>query len=237
MRELARLIRTLPVLSFLLFPRAAFAGGACCSVAGANSSGPTLTLVGATAMNHEVIGGGAYELDQQALILKLGKPLGRGFILQAQMGMPASTKLSHQAMELNGKGGLIYGAGLGYKLPRLLDPVDFSMSISYSRSQGDLSKDEAGPIDQAFRINEFQALFIGEAALTSKTALYGGLRIYSGKNQLENNITGAKISGDQEGSLAGLAGLRHSLSEKLSLVADAGFGHTKVLGLGLIFSF
>lgn len=188
-------------------------------------------------MNHEVIGGDAYNMDQQALILKLGKPIGKGFVLQAQIGLPAGTKLSHRTMELNGKGGLIYGGGLGYKLPRLLAPVEFFVSAGYSRALSYLNNDEAGAVDRSFRINEFQALFIGEAALAPKTALYCGLRAYSGKNQLEDNDTGGKFSGKQEGSLAGLAGIRHGLSDKLSLVADVGFGHTEVIALGAILSF
>ncbi|MEK7721407.1 MAG: hypothetical protein AAB359_03350, partial [Elusimicrobiota bacterium] len=176
-------------------------------------------------------------LDQQALILKLGKPLGGGFILQAQIGLPTATKLSHQEMELGGNGGLILGANLGYKLPRFLDPVDFFVAISHSHSLGYLARDEAGAVDLTFRIAELQALFIGETALTSKTALYAGLRAYSGKNRLKNNKTRAKTNGDQEGSLAGLAGIRQKLSDKLSLAADVGFGHTKVFSLGVSFSF
>lgn len=197
----------------------------------------TLTLVGASAMNHEAIRADTYKMHQQALILKLGKPLGRGLVLQAQAGLPAATKLSHGNMELSGKGGLIYGAGLGYKLPRLIEPITLTASAGYSRALGRLDRDGAGTIDQSFRINEFQFLLIGEAALTSKTALYGGLRAYSGKNQLKDNKTGEKFNGDQEGNIAGLAGLRHSLSEAFSLVADAGFGHTQVIGLGAVYSF
>lgn len=237
MRKIRRLVRTLPVLSLLLFPRAVYAGGACCSASGGGSDRTSLTLVGASAINHEVIGGEPYELDQQALIFKLGKPIGRGFVVQAQLGSPTSTELSHQAMRLSGRGGLIYGAGLGYKLPRFLDPVELFTSVSYSRALGYLDRDGSGAIDQTFRINEFQALLLGEAALNAKLALFGGLRVYSGKNQLKDNKTGAKFNGDQEGSLAGLAGLRYSLSENLSLVADAGFGHTRVIGIGAVFLF
>ena len=115
--------------------------------------------------------------------------------------------------------------------------MDFFAAISHSHSLGYLDRAETGAVDQTFRIAELQALFIGETALTSKTALYGGLRAYSGKNRLKDNKTGAKTNGDQEGSLAGLAGIRHSLSDKLSLVADAGFGHTRVIGIGAVFSF
>jgi len=215
----------------------AFASGACCSVSNGDTKRLNLTLVGASAMNHEAIGADTYELSQQALLLKLGKPIGRGFILQAQIGLPTSTELSHEQMELSGRGGLIYGAGVGYKLPRFLDPVDLTVSASFSRSLGYLDKDMTGTIDQSFHINEFQVLFIGETALTEKTALYAGVRAYSGKNQLKDNSTGTKINGDQEGSLAGLAGIRYNLAEKLSLVADAGFGHTRVIGFGAVFSF
>lgn len=227
----------LQVLFLALSPSSVFAGGACCSVANAGSDKVTLTLVGALAMNHEVIGADTYKMDQQALILKLGKPLGRGFVLQAQAGLPTSTELSHQTMRLSGRGGLILGIGLGYKLPRFLEPLDFFASIGHSHSLGYLDRDETGVIDRTFRIAELQALFIGEVALNTKLALFGGLRVYSGKNQLKDNKTGAKFNGDQEGSLAGLAGLRYNLSEKLNLVADAGFGHTKVLGIGAVFSF
>lgn len=228
------------ILAALLLPlsnTAVRAGGACCSVANAGSDKTTLTLVRASAMNHEAIGADTYKMDQQALILKLGKPVGRGFILQAQAGLPTATKLSHGSMELSGKGGLIYGIGIGYKLPGSLGPVTLSASAGYSRALGTLDRDEAGAIDRSFRINEFQALLIGEAPLTPKTALYGGLRAYSGKNQLKDNKTGEKFNGDQEGNIAGLAGLRHRLHDNFSLVADAGFGHTKVLGLGAVLSF
>lgn len=237
MKRSLRNISTLAALLLPLFPASVSAGGACCSVANAGSDKVTLTLVGASAMNHEVIGADAYKMDQQALILKLGKPLGRGFVLQAQAGLPTATKLSHGSMELNGKGGLIYGLGVAYKLPSLIEPITLSVLAGYSRALGTLDRDEAGPIDQSFRINEFQALLIGEAALTAKTALYGGLRAYSGKNQLKDNKTGQEFNGDQEGNIAGLAGIRHSLSETFSLVADAGVGHTQVIGIGAVLSF
>lgn len=229
-----------PVLATLLLPLTyspISAGGACCSVANAGSDKTTLTLVGASAMNHEVVGADTYIMDQQALILKLGKPVGRGIILQAQAGLPIATKLSHGSRELSGKGGLIFGMGIGYKLPGSLGPITLAMSAGYSRAMGMLDRDVTGSIDQSFRINEFQALLIGEAALAPKTALYGGLRAYSGKNQLEDNTTGQKFNGDQEGNIAGLAGLRHRLHDNFNIVADAGFGHTKVIGLGAVLSF
>jgi len=232
-----RAILALPVLSLSLFTGTAFASGACCSIPMADSSRMNLTLVGASAGSHETIGGNTYNLSQQALLLKLGKPLGGGFLVNAQIGLPMATKLSRHGKELRGGGGLILGIGLGYKLPRFLDPVDFFMTVSHSHSLGDLDRGEAWAIDQTFRIAELQALFIGEAALTSKTALYGGLRAYSGKNRLKDNKTGAKVNGNQEGSLAGLAGIRHRLSDKFSMVADAGFGHTRVVGIGAVFSF
>ncbi len=228
---------SLLALASCLLPAAAFAGGACCSLASADPSRLNLTLVGASARNHEMIAGATYELAQQALMLKLGKPLGRGFVLQAQAGLPVSTELSHQAAKLRGKGGFIYGAGLGYKLPRFLGPVDFFASVSYSRALGYLDRDNSGALDQSFQINEFQTVFTGETSLTSKLYLYGGLRAYSGKAQLKNNKTGGKLNGDQEGNYAGLAGIRRTLSDKLSLVVDAGFGHTKVIGVGAILSF
>ncbi|MBI4350145.1 MAG: hypothetical protein HY550_01795 [Elusimicrobia bacterium] len=237
LRKFAGFILSLSVIALPALNGTAFASGACCSVSGGDPKRLSLTVVGASAMNHEAIGADTYELSQQALLLKLGKPVGRGFVLQAQVGLPAATELSHEQMELSGRGGLIYGAGVGYKLPRFLEPVDLTVSASFSRSLGYLDKDMAGTIDQSFRINEFQVLFIGETALSAKTALYAGLRAYSGKNQLKDNSTGAKVNGDQEGSLAALAGIRYNLAEKLSLVADAGFGHTRVIGIGAVFSF
>lgn len=236
-RKFAGLLFALPVLALPALRGTAFASGACCSIARGESDKLNLTLVGASAMNHEELGADMYDLGQQALLLKLGKPLGGGFTLQAQLGLPTATELSHDGMEQSGSGGFIYGAGLGYKLPRFLDPVDLYASASFSRSRANLDSDGMGAIDRSFRINEFQLLFIGETALTAKTSLYAGLRAYSGKNQLKDNTTGTRSNGDQEGSLAGLAGLRYNLSEKLSLVADAGFGHTRVIGLGAAFSF
>lgn len=225
------------IIALLFLAGRAVAGGACCSVANSGSDKMTLTLVGASATNHEVVSADTYKMDQQALILKLGKPLGLGFVLQAQAGLPTATKLSHRSMELSGKGGLIYGIGLGYKLPSLIEPITISASAGYSRALGTLDRDEAGTINRSFRINEFQALLIGEAALTSNAALYGGLRAYSGKNQLKDNETGQKFNGDQEGNIAGLAGVRYRFSDRFSMVADAGFGHTKVLGIGAVFSY
>lgn len=237
MKRSLRSISTLTALLLPLFNASVNAGGACCSVANAGSDKATLTLVGASAMNHEVVGAGTFKMDQRALILKLGKPVGRGFVLQAQAGLPTATKLSHGAMELSGKGGFIYGLGVGYKLPSLIEALTFSASVGYSRALGTLDKDETGTIAQSFRINEFQALLIGETALTPKTALYGGLRAYTGKNQLKNNKTGERFNGDQEGNIAGLAGIRHSLYDNFSLVADAGVGHTQVIGIGAVYSF
>lgn len=233
----ARLSVLLAIIALPALHGSAFASGACCSVSGGDPGRLSITVVGASAMNHEVIGADTYELSQQALLLKLGKPVGRGFVLQAQIGLPTATKLSHKQMDFSGNGGLIYGAGVGYKLPRLFNPVDFSVSASYSRSLAYLDKDMTGTIDQTFHINEFQVLFIGETAVAAKTALYAGLRAYSGKNQLKDNRAGSKANGDQEGSLAGLAGIRHQLSDKISLAADAGFGHTRVLGVGAVLSF
>lgn len=237
MRKFAGLLFTLQALALPALNGTAFASGACCSIARAGADKVSLTLVGASAMNHETIGADKYDLSQQALLLKVGKPLGGGFVLQAQVGLPTATELSHQGMEQSGSGGLIYGAGLGYKLPRLLDPVDLYASAGYSRSRGDLDSDGMGDIDRSFHINEFHFLLLGEAALGAKTSVYGGFRAYSGKNQLKDNSTGAKTNGDQEGSLAGLAGVRQELSEKLSLIVDAGFGHTRVIGIGAVFSF
>lgn len=236
-RKSACFILSLAVLALPALHGTAFGAGACCSVARPGSERMSLTVVGASAKSHETIGGDTYELSQQALLLKFGKPIGRGFILQALIGLPTATELSRQEIKLSGNGGLILGVGLGYKLPRFLDPVDFFAAISHSHSHGYLDRGETGAVGQTFRIAELQALFIGETALTSKTALYAGLRAYSGKNRLENNKTGNKLNGDQEGSLAGLAGIRYSVSDKFSLVADAGFGHTRVLGIGVVFSF
>lgn len=237
MHKTALVSLLLAVLAQAALNSTAFASGACCSVSNGDPERLSITMVGASAMNHEAVGADTYELSQQALLLKFGKPVGRGFVLQAQIGLPTATELSHEQMELSGRGGLIYGAGIGYKLPRFLDPLDFSVSASFSRSLGYLDEDMAGTIDQSFHINEFQMLFVGEAALGAKTSLYGGLRAYSGKNQLKDNSTGTKTNGDQEGSLAALAGIRQKLSEKISLAADAGFGHTRVIGIGAVYMF
>lgn len=230
----------LPVLALLLLAlstASAYAGGACCSVSGPGSESPTLTVVGASAMNHEIVGGTSYKLEQRALILKVGKPLGNGFILQAQLGMPTGTELTGQAAELSGRSGLIYGAGLGYKPPRRLGPFKFFASLSYSRAIASLDRATSQAVDRYFLISEFQALLLAEMPLAARTSFYTGPRAYSGKNRLTDRKAGNTVNGDQEGNLGWVAGARYNLSDKLALIADAGFGHTKVLGLGAVLSF
>lgn len=221
----------------LALPGFVSAGGACCAVSKADPGRQSLALVAASAVNHETVSGSAYELSQQAFLLKLGRPLGKGFTLQAQAGLPTATKLSHQGMELSGRGGLIYGAGLGYRLPRFLGSADFHVSAGYTRAAGSLDRDDGISVDREFRISELQGLLIGEAPLTPLASAYAGVRAYSGRNQLKDNRTGEKLNGEQEGNVAGLAGLRYALTERLSLAADAGFGHTKVFSLGAALSF
>lgn len=185
-----------------------------------------------------MIADNTYNLTQQAMLLRLGYPFGPGLVLQGQVGLPVATKLSHGSLDMKGNGGIIYGAGLGYELPHIFSILEFYASVSYTRSYGSLDKmDDLEDIDQTFRISEFQGLFLGEMDLSSSTALYGGVRAYSGKNQLKDNRTGTRLKGEREGNLSPLAGLRQRLADNLSLVADGGFGHTKVVGLGAIWSF
>ncbi|MDA8132860.1 MAG: hypothetical protein M0011_15260 [Elusimicrobia bacterium] len=224
----------LPLSSLLAFsPVTVHAGGACCSVAKAGGDRLTITVVGAAAANHERLEGAAYEVRQQAVLLKAARPMGKGFSLQAQLGRPTYTKLSHQGMRQTGRGGLIYGGALAYKPPFSLGRTDFFISLGHSRSSGSIQRDGSAPVDRSFRITEWQALFMAETPLTAKASLYAGLRAYSARNRL----AGAALSGEPEGNLGGVAGLRYGADEGLGLIADAGFGHTKVLGAGVSFSF
>lgn len=184
-------------------PGQAYGSGACCAVTKGGSGKINLSIVGSSAWSHEMIADNTFNLTQQAVILKLGYPFGPGFLLQGQVGMPAATKLSHEALNMRGSGGIIYGVGLGYELPQFLNPVEFFASVSYTRSQNSLERMEGVgadvSTDQTFFISEVQGLFLGEIDLLSRTALYGGVRFYSGKNQLKDNQTNIKESGEEKG--------------------------------------
>ena len=231
------------LLAIILFPSLsgqAYGSGACCAVTKGRSGKINLSVVGSSAWSHEMIADNTYNLTQQAVMLKLGYPFGPGFLLQGQVGMPAATKLSHKALDMRGNGGFIYGVGLGYELPQFLKPMEFFASVSYTRSQSSLERMEGvgadAIIDQTFFISEVQGLFLGEIDLLSRTALYGGLRLYSGKNQLKDNQTNTKESGEREGNLSPLLGIRQVIMGNVSLVADVGLGHTKVVGVGAVLS-
>jgi hypothetical protein len=232
------LLYWLLLIIFQSLPGQAYGSGACCTVTKGGSGKINLSVVGSSAWSHEMIADNTYDLTQQAVILKLGYPFGPGLLLQGQVGMPIKTELSDWSNEMSGRGGIIYGAGLGYELPVIFKPLELFSSISYTRSYGNLSNLSNGTpeIDETFRISEVQLILLAEVEVIDRAALYGGMRAYSGKNQLKDNESKLVENGEREGNLSPLAGLRLNLMQRLSLVVDGGFGHTKVLGVGAVFS-
>jgi len=229
------------LLSTQLFPIYAFGNGACCSVTKGSSEKINLSIIGSSAWSHENVGGNYYNLSRQALMAKISGPIPYGFVLQAQVGWPVYTRLAHQYTEMRGYGGIIYGLGLGYELPGLVKAIELYATVNYTRSHGFLDEDvgsfgDIGTIDQTFLISELQGIFLGEISLGTGVAVYTGLRAYAGKNQLKDNQAKVTSNGDREGNLAPLAGFRFGLSDTVSLIVDGGFGHTKVVGVGAIFS-
>lgn len=215
-----------------------YSTGACCAISKGAGDKPNLTFIASSAWSHEKIEGKRYNLTQYALMLKGNYPLTEWLILNAQIGTPLKTKLSDNTFETQGNFGMIYGGGIGFVLPELLDSVEFFTSLSYSHSRGYLTKHiQTDDIDRIFLISEVQAVLLGEYPITDDVALYGGVRLYYGKNELRDNRTGNILLGDREGNASPLFGVRYSPSENFSITAESGFGHTNVVGIGLIISF
>lgn len=222
----------------LLSYSTAFSTGSCCAITKAEKNRFYFSGTFASARSHETIESIQYNLVQSAFLLKIGYPIMKNLTIQAQIGLPISTKLSNQAStEMLGNYGLIYGVSLGYELPEVIQPVELYVAGNFSSSHGILSHLDNEKIDRTFMISEFQLLLLNEIKVIDKFSIYSGIRIYSGKNQLKDNTLGVKYFGKQEGNVAPLIGLRFSPSRKLSLVAEGGFGHTNVLSFGSVFSF
>jgi hypothetical protein len=234
------LVRTFPAFLLLSFTlsRTAFPSGACCSVSKGDSKKPSFSLAFSYARSHERFSEESYNFTQQALNLKGGYPITKNLFLQAYIGLPLSSKLSHQASEMQGNSGIIYGGGIGYLFPEFLKPVEFFASLNATRSHGFLNKMENGEkIDQTILLSEIQGILLAELDPLKNFSFYSGLRIYYGKNKLSDDLTGREISGDKEGNLSPLVGIRYAWLENLSLGAEAGLGHTRVLSVGTFFTF
>lgn len=234
------LIRTFPVflLILLALSQTAFPSGACCSVSKGDSKKPSFSLAFSYARSHERFSEETYNFTQQALNLKGAYPITRNLFLQAYIGLPVYSKLSHQASEMRGNWGIIYGGGIGYLFPELLKPVEFFASLNATRSHGFLNKMENGEkIDQTVLLTEVQGIFLAELDPFENFSLYTGLRTYYGKNKLRDDRTGKELSGDKEGNLSPLLGVRYAWLKNLGLGAEAGLGHTRVFSLGTFFTF
>ncbi len=215
-----------------------YSTGACCAISKSASGKPNLTFIASSAWSHEKIEGKRYNLVQHALMLRGNYPLTEWLILNAQIGTPFKTKLSDNAIETQGNLGMIYGGGIGFVPLELLESVEFFTSISYSQSRGYLTKHiHRDDIDKVFFISEIQAVLLGDYSISNDVALYGGIRLYYGKNELRDNRTRNILSGNREGNAAPLFGVRYSPSENFRFTAEGGFGHTNVVSVGLIVSF
>ena len=234
------LIRTFPAFLFLLFTlsRTAFPSGACCSVSKGDSKKTSFSLTFSYAQSHERFSKETYNFTQQALNLKGGYPITKNLFLQAYIGLPLYSKLSHQTSEMRGNWGVIYGGGIGYLFPELLKPVEFFASLNATRSHGFLNEMENGEkIDQAILLSEIQGILLAELDPVKNFSFYTGFRLYYGKNKLSDDRTGSEFSGDKEGNLSPLVGIRYSWLENFGLGAEAGLGHTRVFSLGTFFTF
>lgn len=226
------------VVFFQIFSAKAFSTGACCSVSKGDLKKPTFSLAFSSAWSHEKFSEETYNLTQQALNLKAGYPFMERFFLQAHAGLPVRSKLSHHDSEMRGNLGIIYGASIGYVFPEFLEQVELFASFSITRSHGFLKKMETvEKIKKTILISELQGILLAEFDPVEKISLYSGMRLYYGKNKLIDDQTKSEISGDREGNISPLIGVRYSLLENLGLVAEAGLGHTRVLSLGTLFTF
>ncbi|MEW6087523.1 MAG: hypothetical protein AB1498_04405 [bacterium] len=232
---LALVVISISVSGFL--PRKVFASGACCAITQGEKSRPHISLAGSYGSSHEKIGGEQFNLGQSALLLKYGYSLFEKCTIQANIGLPVSTKLN-DSNGFRGSGGIIYGAGIGYELPKFIEPINSYFLVSYSMSYGLLQKteNEKGR-DSVFIISEIQSALIIETKVADKFGIYGGLRAYSGKNRLKNSITNEKVDGEREGNYSPLFGGRYNISDKISAVAESGLGHNRVTSSGLIYYF
>lgn len=231
-----RLISASAALALLLLPEYVQAGGACCAGVRGDPGKFSVTVAGAYASSHEALGGTRHTLRQQALLLSAGIPITHAFSLQALAGLPTETELSRKGRKLEGNGGVIFGVGLGYSLPAF-PGLDFHASAGYSGSSSELDTDGGTAVDMRVMISELYGRLTAETSLGTGARIYVGLKAYSGRTKLHGQPHLMNETGDREGSLAGSAGLRHSLSERINLVLDGVIGHTNVLSAGASYNF
>lgn len=219
----------------LLLPHAlARASGSCCVLSLNSYDRPTLVLIASTAQSHEHFAGNVYDLSQQAMILKGSYPLSEHVFVSLQVGLPVSTVLSSPTRSSKGTMGYLYGAGIGFVAPEILGPINLIGALSYSRSHGFVN-DSVTRNERTFLISEVQGSVVAEVNMFDDVGLYGGARLYSGKNQLRGG--GAVLSGEREGSLSPFVGLQIVPWESVGFTAEGTFGHTRVASIAVALRF
>lgn len=217
-----------------LFPLTVQASGACCTVSLGERNRPAVTIVASTGWSHEIIGGTTFDLRQYALIAKGSLPLGDNFFASGHVGIPFKTDLTAKSGNYSGTMGYLYGVGVGGILPQVIPSFNIVGSLNYTRSVGTLNKNGSATLtDASFVISEVQGIVLGEYEITSEAAIYGGARFYSGKNKIDNKGSNTILSANREGSISPFFGIRHSLSDGLSLVGEGSFGHIRIVSLAL----
>lgn len=224
----------LPFLLLLSLQQRLDATGACCAVGKGDGNNPSLAILWSMARSHEQIGEVRHDLFQSAALLKVGYPIGAGFLLHAQVGIPITTEIESRFRSLKGHGGLFAGAGAAFVTPKLFDLLQGFISLSYMTSRGTVDRARGiGDVAKRFVISEIAGVALVEAQLFEELAVNGGVRFYSGRNQLVDLPTGSKEIGDREGSVNPLIGIRCSISPDVDMMAEVSFGHTRVIAAGL----
>jgi|GEM_PF-1809753 len=224
-------------LTMILLLQIVQASGACCTVSLSERNKPAVTLIASTGWSHEQIAGTMYDLRQHALIGKGMIPLGENLFLTAQLGVPLRTELIAKSDALKGSMGYLFGIGVGSVLPQLLPSTNLYGSVSYARSVGNLDQANSGrEIDASFVISEVQGILLAEYEITSETSFYGGARFYSGRNRIHNETKNLTLSGEREGSVSPLFGIRHAVWEGVSLVGEGSIGHTRIVSFAMAVS-
>jgi hypothetical protein len=134
---------------------------------------------------------------------------------------------------MTGEGGVLYGAGLGYRIPETWELVDLFASLGAGQSYGRLTDEGGEAVDRTFVISEVQALFLAEFPLFEWGGLYAGARFYYGKNRLES-AGEPDLHGEREGNIGGVFGARFRPTERVTVTAEYGNGHTRIYSIGTI---
>jgi len=210
------------------------ASGACCTVSLSGSNKPAVTFVASSGWSHERIAGARYDLRQHAVIGKGHLPLTDRLFLTAQAGVPLRTELTSACPMFTGSLGFLYGIGVGSVVPNLLPSLNLYGSLNYARSVGNLDQTDCFvPTEASFVITEVQAILLGEYEVTPRASLYGGVRFYSGRNKIDNEVKNLTLSGEREGNVSPLLGIRYSLWESVSVIGEGSLGHTRIMSLAL----